>query len=191
MCDGIQPVPAGSRPVLPQHAPVEPGSVPKCAGAADGMDARQEASHPPAVVLGAELGPAAARPTVHGVTEAFVLEERAAVVHVRRDHRDLGTREFQRKLVLLENRGVGPALGSVELHHDRRGVFSAHLVDAVFVTIQGQDATVARVPQRFDGADDDVGGQRGIRMRGIHCFDCTGSRTLAGTSSCSQAPSQA
>jgi hypothetical protein len=38
------------------------------------------------------------------------------------------------------------------------------------------------MPERLDRTDDDVGGQRGIRVRAIHCFDCTGSRTLPGTS---------
>ncbi len=148
----------------------------------DRVDARQEATHPLAVVAGAEFRPAPACPGIHGVAESLVREETASVVDVRRNDRDLRAREFERELVLLEDRRVGPALGAIELHDDRGAVLAADLVDPILVTVERQHAAVAAMPERLDRTDDDVGRQRGIRVRGIHCFDCTGSRTLPGTS---------
>ena len=101
---------------------------------------------------------------------------------VRRNDRNLRARELQRELVLLEDRRIGPALGAIKLHDDRGAVLPADLIDPILITVERQDAAITAMPERLDRTDDDVGGQRGIRVRGIHCFNCTGSRTLPGTS---------
>ena len=113
------------------------------------MDAREESAHPLPVVLAAEFGPASARARIHGVAKPFVLEQRAAVVHFGRDHRDLGAREFERELVFLENRRRRPAPGPIELDDDRPALLAPHLVHAVLVAVERQDAAVADVAEGF------------------------------------------
>ncbi len=46
--------------------------------------------------------------------------------------------------MLFEDRVVTPALRSIELGHDGFVVLNANLVDAVFVTVQREESTVAR-----------------------------------------------
>jgi hypothetical protein len=154
------------RGLAPHPAPVEPRTVAERPRAAHRVDARQEAPHPLAILARRKLWPVTALATVQRVAKAADLEQRAARVHLGCDDRDLGLRELQRKLVLLEDGGRAPAAGAVELGDHRRPVVAAHLVDTVFIAVQRKDAAIRHVAERFDRLDDEVGRERGIRMRG-------------------------
>jgi hypothetical protein len=74
--------------------------------------------------------------------------------------------------VFFEDGGVAPAARPVELGDQRRVVFDADLVDAVFIAVQRQQAAVAAQADAVEGVEHAVGAQRGIRVGSIHKRHC-------------------
>ena len=105
--------------------------------------------------------------------EAAMVVQRAAGDRDRRHGRHFGRRQFEREAVLLEDLLVAPAAGPVELHHDRRRILDAHLVDAVLVAVQRELAPVGSQPQAFEGIEDDIGRESGIGVGVDHEPDST------------------
>ncbi|MNM88565.1 hypothetical protein D3C81_1007860 [compost metagenome] len=92
-------------------------------------------------------------------TEALVLEQGAAVVLHRRNHRHLAVGEFGGEAVFFEDRRIAPAAWAVELGDQRLCVFDAHLIDAVLVAVQCQHPGVAEKADAFHCVQDQVGGE--------------------------------
>ena len=153
--------------LAPEHAPVEPRSMMKLPRATDRVDAREKPPHPLPLLLGAEFRPAPTLAPVDRIAKPAELEERPPIDHVRRHHRHLGLRQFERKRMFLEDRGRAPPLRPVELHDDRHVVLAPHLVDAILVAVQREHASVATMAERLDGLDDDIRRQCGIGMQPV------------------------
>ena len=60
-----------------------------------------------------------------------------------RHHGNIGFRQFTGETVFFVNLFGGPAVGAVELRDQRLAVLDAHLVNPVFVAVQGQQPGVA------------------------------------------------
>ena len=139
------------------------------------MDAPEEATHPFALVLRAEFGPLPAAAREEREAEARMVQQRACVPvasefagparkHHRRDDRNLGGRQLQREVVLLENRLVAPASRPVELRDDRLAALDADLVDAVLVAAERKDPPIAQQAGGIDRIEDHVRRQPVERM---------------------------
>ncbi len=133
-------------------------------GGAHRVDAGEEAAEPLQHRRAVELRRAAAAARIHGETEPGVLVQRAAPVGQRRDHRDLALGQLGDERVLLEDRGVAPALRAVELGDDRGLVVAPDLVDAVLVAAERQQAAVAAHAHGVEGVEHDVGRQRVVEV---------------------------
>ena len=72
--------------------------------------------------------------------------------HRARHRRNLALGQLGDERVFFEDRRVAPARGPVELGDDRRPVFDADLVDAVFVAVERQQAAVAAHADRDEDA---------------------------------------
>jgi hypothetical protein len=94
--------------------------------------------------------------------------EGGAVQDQRGDHRDLARGQLGGERVLLEDGGVAPAFGAVELDHHRGRVLDPHLVDAVLVAVERQQAAVGLEAGAVERVERAVGGQRGIGVGRVH-----------------------
>ena len=146
----------------------------ECPRPADRVDAREKPSHPGALVLRREFGPAPALPWIDRVAEAAELEQRAARVHLRRHDRQFCAGEFQREFMLLQDRGRAPPSGPIELDDHRRRIVPADLVDAILVAVERQHPAVRRMTHGLDRLDDEVRRERGIRMHSGRLAACDG-----------------
>ena len=135
---------------------------------ADRMDAAEKAPHPLQGVGAVELGHASALLGIHGEAEAGVGVERGAVQHQRGDHRNFARGQLGRERVFFQDGGVAPAFGAIELDHHRRRILHAHLVDAVLVAVQRQQAAVGLEAGAVERVERAVGRQRGIGVGRIH-----------------------
>ena len=97
------------------------GRCRKRCGGADGMDAADEASQPLPDAGRVDLRRAAALAREDGEAEAAVPVQGRAAEHQRRHGRNLPLGQFGDEGVLLQDGGIGPAAGAVELGDDRRG----------------------------------------------------------------------
>ena len=81
----------------------------------------------------------------------------------------LGVGQGLREGVLLQNLRVAPAARSVELGHHKPAVVHPNLENAVFVGVQLQHPTVHRLPEGFEGVEDEVRCEVGVRgVGGVH-----------------------
>jgi hypothetical protein len=80
-------------------------------------------------------------------------------------HRDFIIEEELGEAMLLVYLLFAPAIRPIEFDDYRLIVFDANLVDAILVTVQGQDAGIAEPACRFDRCDYMIGGKPGIRVR--------------------------
>src|SRR6185312_10058062 len=101
------------------------------------------------------------------VTEAFVVQQRAALERQRRHHRQLGIRQLLRELVLLDDGRIGPAARAVELRDHGCGrlrfrAFQPDLPHPVLVAVQRQQAPIRPQPAGADRIKHQVGGEAGI-----------------------------
>src|SRR5512143_2126784 len=135
---------------------------------AHGVDAADKPSHPLQGVGAVELGHAAALFGIHGEAEAGVAVERGAVQPQRRHHGNLAPGQFGGEGVFVENRRAAPGCGTVELDHHRQGILGPHLVDAVFVAVERQQAAVRLETGAVQRVERAVGRQRGIGVGRIH-----------------------
>jgi len=69
--------------------------------------------------------------------------------------------------MLFQNRRISPARGAVELGDQRRAVFHARLIDAVLITVEGQQAAVAAQTDAVQRIEHGIGGERGEGL-GMH-----------------------
>ena len=125
-------------------------------GRAEGMDAAEEAAHPQQLVRVFQIRPAAAAARVEGEAEALVPKQGLALrIGQRRHGGDFRLGQGQGEDMLLADRRIAPAAGAVELGDQRRAVFHPHLIDAILIAVQGQQAAIAAI----------AGGVHGIQHR--------------------------
>src|SRR5690606_24991448 len=142
--------------VLSHSLDIQALAMPKLEPSTDHMDAPKEASHPLALRSRAELRPAPALAFEERETKLLVLEQRPSVVNDRRDDGHLRRGQLQGETVLLLDGGIAPSPGTIELRHERLRLLDAHLIDAVFVAIQRQDAPIRYVADGLDRRDDHI-----------------------------------
>src|SRR5262245_3602992 len=128
-------------------------------GSADRMDAADEAADPLERLGVVEVRAAAAAARIERVPEPG-MDPR---MHGG-DDRNLAPGELARKGVLFLDLLVAPPPGPVELQHARRAVLQPHLVDAVLVAVERQQAAVGAQAGTIAGVEHDFGRQRGIRV---------------------------
>jgi hypothetical protein len=80
-----------------------------------------------------------------------------AVAQQRRHHRNLLRRQFGGKRVLLANRRIAPAAGTIELGDHRLAVLDPDLIDPILVAVERQHPPVAAIPDRLDRVQDGLG----------------------------------
>ena len=80
-------------------------------------------------------------------------------------HRDFGFTQFSKKGVFFQNGRIAPARRPVELGDQRRTFFHAHLIDAVFVAIERQQAAVGAKTDRLDCIEHVIGRERRVGMQ--------------------------
>ena len=90
-----------------------------------------------------EVRRAAAAAGIHRHAEVPDLVQRTAVDTEGRDDRYLLLRELRRKPVLFQYRLVGPAVRAIEFRNDGVVVVDTHLVDAILVAVEREQAAVA------------------------------------------------
>ena len=90
---------------------------------------------------------------------ALEVVQGAALDVQRGDHGQVGGLEFGGESVFFGDGFVGPAAGPVELGHQRRAFFHADAVDAVFVAVERQYASIAEETDAFDSIEYQVGCQ--------------------------------
>src|SRR5438477_8870531 len=110
---------------------------------ADRMNAPDETTEPLACRAILELGCTAATIRIDGEAIAPERGKRRTAEHQRRDDGYFALGELADEGVLLEDLRVGPAVRPVELGDAGRLAFQRHLVDAVFVAVERQQAAVA------------------------------------------------
>jgi len=148
---------------LAETGDVQDGAVCEGFQGAHGMDAADEAAHPFQGVGAVEFRHAPAPTRIYGETEAGVIVQAGAVGQNQGGyHRDFPRREFQRESMFLQDCGIGPATGPIELRHHRRAFFPAHLVDPVLVTVQSQQSPVGPQAHAIQRGEHSVGGEMGI-----------------------------
>src|SRR3954464_13391417 len=118
----------------------------------------KKAPHPFAFRTRTQLRPTPASPFENSESETFVLEQRLSLADMWRHHRNFGGSQLECKTVFFVDCVHRPAIRPVELHDDWRSAFESDLVDAVFVTVEREDATIRNTAQRFDTFNDDVWG---------------------------------
>ena len=87
-----------------------------------------------------------------------------------RHHRHLCLDQLRHKSMLFQDGGVAPAVRAIELDDNRVALLAADLVHAVFVTVQGQQAAIAKQADAVDGVEDAIGIEaleRMLRAAGI------------------------
>ena len=73
-------------------------------------------------------------------------------------------RQLARERVLFQDRGVAPAGRTIELCHPRPVLLGFHAVDAIFVTVEGQQRAGAAHAVGFHRLEDDLGREGIVRM---------------------------
>ena len=115
-----------------------------------------------------QLGRTTAAARIHGEAEAGeVVQRRASPSAMRRNHRELALGELDHECVLFEDLRVGPARGAIELRDDRRTFLHPHLVYAVLVAVQREQAPVAAQPDALQRVEHAIGGEAGVGGGGI------------------------
>ena len=136
------------------------------AAATDAVDARHRAAQHAQVFFRFQIRRVTALTREQREAIAFVLQQRFAGLGAqRRDARQFCFGEFGEEGVLFGDRRVGQALRPIELRDDLAAVFQADLIDAVFVTVEREQMTVAMETECLDRGEDLV--RRKIRVRGF------------------------
>lgn len=156
---------------------------------ADRMDPADEAAEPFERVAAVEVRRASAAPLEDREAETVERVQRAAVECARGHRRNLARGELGDERMLFEDRFVRPAGRTVELRDDRRAVFDAHLIYAVFVAVEREQAPVGAQAGRHQHAVERVehalgresgerraGGRSGSGSDVFHAPHCAASR---------------
>ena len=130
------------------------------------VDAAEETADPRERVRCIELRCAAASARIDSDTKAAKRVQRRTFEHQRRDDRNLAGVKLGDELMLLRDLRIAPASRTIELRDDRRLVLAPHLVDAVLVTVEREQAAVAADADGVERVEDEVGGQDGIGVSG-------------------------
>src|SRR5450830_53404 len=111
---------------------------------ADRMDTADEAPQPFQRVGVVEFGRTTAMPGEGSKTKALKLLQAASVgkLHGGND-RDFLLDQLVDESMLFEDRGVAPALRTIELRHQRRPLFHADLIDPILVAVERQQTPIA------------------------------------------------
>ncbi len=126
----------------------------------DAVDPSQQAAHDQKIVQIVELGGVPPFSRVEGKAEVAVTKQAFALpIGQRGDDRELVLGQFYRKSMFFDDLFVGPAVGAIEFNDQRFGIFDPDLINPVFVTVQSQGATIADIPQAFDGIHDEAWGE--------------------------------
>lgn len=136
-----------------REPPMRPGTV----------DAAQETPEPFEHARLVEFRRTAAPARIDGEAEAGVVEQRASVALQRRDDGNLECVQFLGERMLLQNLGVAPASGAIELGHHGRLIFDPDLIDAVLVAVEGEHAAVAGEADRLECVQHALRCEAGIR----------------------------
>ena len=117
---------------------LEPAAGPHC------VEAPGEAAELQQMFRVVELRRATAAARKHREAELVVEMQGAAIARIAAGchHRDLGGCQLMGEVVLLLDGGVRPAVWAVEFRDHGFGLLEAHLVDAVFVAVEGKQAAV-------------------------------------------------
>ena len=111
-----------------------------------------------------QIRPAAATAGIEGKTEALEFEQALAIgVTQRRHHGNLRLQQGLAEIVFLADRRIRPAPGTIELGDQRLAILDAHLVDAVLITVEGQQPAIAAIAQGVHGVEHRVRSEAGVR----------------------------
>ncbi|MNH08055.1 hypothetical protein D3C79_674600 [compost metagenome] len=88
-----------------------------------------------------------------------MFEQCLAVVNKWRHYRDFTFGQLGGEGMLFEDRCIGPAVWAIELGNQRFSVFDAHLIDAVLVAVECQNAGIAEKADTFHSVEDQVGSE--------------------------------
>src|SRR4051812_14679148 len=83
----------------------------------------------------------------------------------RSDYRDLALRELERERVLLADLLHGPAAGPIELDDDDLSIVQPHLIHAVLIAVEAQQASVWTQANRGERVEHCFGCEGGVGMR--------------------------
>jgi hypothetical protein len=103
------------------------------------------------------------------------VQRRAGDIHGRND-RDLLLRQLRRKFVFFEYRRVGPAVRAIELRDDGVIIVDAHLVHAILVAVECEQASVTAEAEILEGFEEILRLQIGVGEGGsiaVHLPDDT------------------
>ena len=76
------------------------------------------------------------------------MAQRSPVLVTTRGHdRKLVFGQFQREGVLFQDSRITPSARTVELRDQRLSAFHTHLIDAIFVAVQGQQVTITHLAE--------------------------------------------
>ena len=126
----------------------------------DRMDAANEASDPLERVRVLEFGSTAAAARIDRKTIAFEIVQAAAFGNQWGHHRDFAVGKLGGKGMLFENLLIAPALRAIELRDHDAAIFHPGLIDTIFVTVEGEQTSIASPSDRFKGVKDPVRLQR-------------------------------
>ena len=130
----------------------------------DGMHAPEQLAEAIQLVEVARLRRASAAAREQRETKAAMLEQRLAIAQQWRHHRHFVFGQFQAEGVLFADCRIAPAVRAIELGDQRRFVLDAHLIDAVLVAVERQDAGVAEVAKALHGIEHQIRGEGGKGM---------------------------
>ncbi len=131
---------------------------------ADRVDAPEEAADPFQHFFVLELRRPAAAAREDGEAEAGEFVQGFFADHPRGDDGNFALGQLDGKGMVLEDLRVAPAIGAVELRHHVGVVLQAHLVDAVLVAVEREQAPVAAQADALERIQHRVGRQAFIRL---------------------------
>lgn len=97
-----------------------------------------------------------------------MLEQAAAPKLQGRHGGYFGVGQFVQEAVFLKNGTIAPAGRAVKLGDQRCATVHAHLIDPVFVAIEGEQPAIAGQAGRFDCREHKIGGQGGEGQGIVH-----------------------
>ena len=130
------------------------------------MDAPEKTPEPFEHVLVVEIRRASAVAGKHREAKAGVVMQGLTVIkRNRRHHRNFTLEQLGDELVLFENLRITPAPRAVKLGDHRWPVVEADLIDAIFVGVQRQQATITGEASVFHRVKHGIGGEAGVGWR--------------------------
>ena len=135
--------------------------MPEGSAASDCVDAADETPQPQPGLAVFQFRRMPALAAEQREAESLVAEQGLSIEHGRGDQRDFRGFQLQGKRMLLVDLFIAPAPGAVKLGYQGLGVLDAHLVNAVLVAVERQQAAVAQQAGGLHGL------QHGIRAQPV------------------------